>query len=487
MTDHSPRSTYFEKLVRIFSSSLRELNASPSHMQVERMSIIVLESMSQKSREFHSVQHIFDVCEGSTDPILILSSIFHDIVYVQVDQIITPEQAKVLGPAIETNSSICCDTGQLITEVRLNRLQNDDVYVSLVTSIFGLKLKRQVLPSSGINEFLSALIAINSLKDLLDIGTLSQIAACIESTIPFRNDSPHLKLLERLKKVNHEFSLGLSSCDITKSVQRAVELANRDVDNFASNDLGTFLSHTWTLLPETNMSLRYNLYKFHEYQLAMRRILNFFTTLDAENIFASFHDIPDRNKLKTIVDRAEKNLQLGTMYIKVKLLTMSMFAALAELTGGDCSIIVFLGDFRSDSKRFSHEFAEKVKLYMPDYKARKDKMIKKGDVRDEVYNLLEVGRNEDSSWDQKQSPVSAFLYVFLGNSGIDEGLNKVVYPTNTESAKALLQSLPKIIVLIIAHSAGEFIVTRKDALIKLVDNINFNKHWTDNMLKEVHV
>lgn len=90
--------TYIDQLRVGMKDCFQKLGATNvSHKQLERWAVLIHDSMSQISRNYHSVQHVFDLAQDQTDPILILSAYFHDLVYHQVDGGFTEEQDRILA------------------------------------------------------------------------------------------------------------------------------------------------------------------------------------------------------------------------------------------------------------------------------------------------------------------------------------------------------------------------------------------------------
>ena len=118
MTLNKPR-TYISRLVTKFKSSLVALHArNISDWKLECMSIFIHECMSNISRNYHSVEHVFEICnelskdrnkdteQGTKNTITtqeyyesigILSALFHDCIYTNVDGGLTQNQMDVLG------------------------------------------------------------------------------------------------------------------------------------------------------------------------------------------------------------------------------------------------------------------------------------------------------------------------------------------------------------------------------------------------------
>lgn len=143
--------------------------------ELEHWSIIIYESMSAPSRTFHGVQHVYDISEGA-DPVQKVSAFFHDVIYYSIDGGLSPAQDKVLHGLVkegEGGSVILCEE------------EFDDV-TRMVIAIFGFSPGQTLNPFSGLNEFLSAALAVRCLQNTLHLRCLARIAACIEATIPFR-------------------------------------------------------------------------------------------------------------------------------------------------------------------------------------------------------------------------------------------------------------------------------------------------------------
>ena len=182
------------------------------------------------------------------------------------------------------------------------------------------------------------MLALRCLADHLTMAQLLRVGTCIEATVPFRkkdkDGAPCQRLFTRLLKVNQSFELGLSKQELVKAVQNAQELANRDVGNFGTTDRAWFLDNTWRLLPESNSPLRQaGFYMVSEYQGALQKMTGFFSTLEPDVIFGSFMDKPEPEGVARMTRRARRNIEVGRQYLRAKLVTMSMLAALREPAG----------------------------------------------------------------------------------------------------------------------------------------------------------
>lgn len=282
--------------------------------------------------------------------------------------------------------------------------ENDgDTLLQIVIRIFGLSPGQEL--KKGVNEFLSAVIACRELQEVLSLKLLVQIACCIEATIPFRppneeGKTPMDQLYERLHEVNQDFQLDLSEDEMVLAVQRATRLANRDVENFSTTDRAWFLDNTWSLMSETNESLRHELkFTVQDMQRSLFNMYNFFPFLKPSLVFAEFRGVPHKKELERMTNEATRNLEMGKKYVAAKLLSFSIFTALIVLTGDDLPV-AFLSNVPRKDRR---QRMEEALLHV----SSSEEPV---DVDDDVYAVLKNGRTTDSPFDFRQSPMAAFLY-----------------------------------------------------------------------------
>lgn len=445
--------TYIGRLILGMRDSLETLGAKPTDKQLELWAIFIHESMSISSRNYHSVHHVFDLADGWDDPIGVLSAFFHDCIYYHVDGGLSPCQANILNGVVD-----CQSNGQ---KLFIREQPVDDPLLLMVESIFGMTPGQEMSPTTGFNEFLSAVIAVRVLSSVLGMKHLAEIACCIEATIPFRTSkddlTPMERLFTRMNKTNQTFSLGFTDDELVKAVQRAVSLANRDVGNFGTEDRMWFLDNTWSLLPETNESLRHQyLYTVKEFQHAVFKMNAFFLFLDPGTIFASFRGFPLDEELDRLTTQARRNLDIGKLYVSAKLLSVSVLAAFAELTGGDAPMSLFMGDLP-----FRHHISCRLEDYLPTPAS-----LDGCDI--DVYNILAHGRKTESSFDIRQSPLAAYLYSSLGDEMVIIVKEQTLHPMIKETAEALLMRLPHDSICILGDNLAKVAVSRASVIQDVV-------------------
>jgi len=438
-------------------NSLHALKAKPSNEQLESWAVLIHESMSRASRNYHSVQHVFDIAQDETDALLVLAAFFHDCIYYHVDGGFSKYQESILKDVVDKKGA----------DLYLTTNTND-VLLRMVECIFGFDPGQAVGPTTGLNEFLSAVVAVRKLESVLHVAHLAQIACCIEATVPFRPTNDEMPstmdlLYERMVKTNTEFKLGMSDDVLIQAVQRAVRTSNLDLSNFATTDRAWFLDNTWSLLPETNEPLRDQyLYTVLEFQRAVYNLYGFFSFLKPTRIFVSFRGVPPPDKLATMSMEATRNIEVGRKYVRSKVLSMSVLAAFAILTGGDAPMALLIGDLPSRQHRTRR--LEHVLPTPPVERLEKCDKV--------VYNILREGRTQETSFDIRQSPVAAYLYGWMGDDAVDKLLgDRQVCPMEADNAMDLLSHMPRNVVRRVSEILAEVAVSRSDAIRAIVKEL----------------
>ena len=432
-----------------------------TYPRLESIAILIHESMSNSSRNYHSVQHVFDISKDMEDPIAILSAFFHDCIYYHVDGSFTKGQAAILDGVYQEDSKQY--------KFFVSADDSSDYLLKMVECVFGYSPGQEVTVPVGLNEFLSAIIAVRQLKPYLPIEILTQIACCIEATIPFRPKnketglSPMEQLYVRMGDARRLFVLKLDDEDLVKSIQRASILSNNDVGNFGTADRHWFLDNTWSLLPETNETLRQQyLYTVKEFHHGIFKMYGFFGFLQPSVVFNSFRGVPNDEELNELLHQCSQNLELGKKYVGAKLLSMSLLTAFAELTGGDAPMSLFMGDLPS-----RHHVSSQIEDALPLPSVNK---LKRCDQ--DVYSILAHGRKTETDFDIRQSPLAAYLYGYLG----DEGLTKLLeghkwYPIEEENGIELLAAFPREVVEAVARNMRKVALSRADMIKEVVASL----------------
>ncbi len=437
--------------------SIEQLGGRVEVAKLEQIAELIIQTMRGPWRYFHTSEHIFEV-GGSVDPIEVLAAMFHDLVYVQVDQ----------GLGFNISSAICPFVKEVRSQLVIKdetELPDDAIY-QLVAAVFGFIPGQTLSPFAGQNEFLSAVIAGKCLEPFLPASRIAEIAACIEATIPFRGVSPSglsaIELLyQRLISANRDFNFGWTDSETAEIVKRAVRLANRDVENFASPNSSNFLDNTWNLMPETNHELsNVNSYTVGGYRRSLQKMEGFLNFLKPELVFQQFMEEPDDATYGNMIARTRKNIAVAKLYLGVKLITIALLEALSYRLGRDIPLSTMMGELRVPGFTTSA-----LEDYLPD---RPIAYPLESQLQSEVLDLLAIGRNKESPYDIKNSPVSTFIIKSIGFAETDNYLKKAKeFFTGNISSEEFLSDCDSDVVETISSGVMKLFDSRKMALGKV--------------------
>ena len=444
-----------QKCLECLAVSCTDLGVSVSSDRLEPIADLIIQSMTGPWRSFHTPDHIFQVGAGG-DEIEVISALFHDMVYVQVDQGISVNMARYIAPYIEEQNQ------QLIIASN-PELQNDALF-NVCLTIFGFEQGKPLFPMAGQNEFLSALLAAKMLEDILPLPVLAQIIACIEATIPFRGPDNNGvtcsdKLFTNLARVNENCHFSWSVEDINKIVERGVRLSNRDVENFASEHAAHFLDNTWNLIPETNHDLkRVNTYTVQGYRVSLQKMEGFLNFLKPEIVFRQYQNEPAIDKFDAIVKRASRNLEIARFYLGMKLTSIAVLEALSLRIGRDVSVSMMMGELPLDNVQVIG-----MEKFLP---AVINPVLPTTKTETEVLSLLELGRTFDSDYDVKNSPIATFMAKTMGLEQMKALLVKArLFFKGELSPESFLESCPKELIDAIVASILKLFEARRNSLM----------------------
>ncbi|MDP3179205.1 MAG: hypothetical protein Q8M76_14960, partial [Spirochaetaceae bacterium] len=239
-------------------------------------------------------------------------------------------------------------------------------------------------------------------------------------------------------------------------LRRAIAFGNADVKDFSLDDPGRFLSNTWKLLPESNVSLRRKgVFSIKEYRVALQKMLGFFRSLHADAIFHDFDGTPTSAEMRVLREAAARNLAFAQTYMKAKLLAVGLLEAVAEVSGGDAPMALFMGDIPAEG-----ESGEDILSSLPPAPA--PKWI---DTGNPLYRLLKDGRLDESSFDLKNSPLALYLYHRLlpgvWKSQVDAAENHFA---GKIGAEGFLAGFGEDVIRDFALGCARMVPTRREAL-----------------------
>ncbi|AMC33591.1 hypothetical protein [Janthinobacterium sp. B9-8] len=390
------------RFIQIFSDAFAQLSVSIAMPEIEHLAVLVHRVMENRTRKYHTAAHIFELCEDlSARPQL--AALFHDLVYYQLDGSFPKKIAPLLN-------NVChIENGGFI----LQELNNDALV--MCADIFNFK-PHQALPLyGGMNEFLSAVVAVRLMQPYLPMSDLIAIVACIEATIPFRGSDENGKdcselLAEKVSIQSKKWLTELTDAEadeyLAQVMQEAISLSNIDVGGFAEPNPGKFLSATWLLIEEANTPLNtVGVYTLQDYRMALLRMEEFLHGLKAEVVFHQYADLPSDAEYQRLTEAARRNIVFSCDFLASKLTSIALIEAMALATGGDCPVSMFLGDIHGISSA-----PDRAENFLPPAHTASD-------VRPALLQIFEQGRSEETYSDLNASPLTAYLYRSLGHQG----------------------------------------------------------------------
>lgn len=399
-----------DRLVERLDGALRALGVEAETATAESWGALIREAMQGKARTFHTVEHLEEIWQDA-GPIETLAILFHDLVYVQVDRGVH----EAVRPMVVSAADNC---GGRFTARGFDPVQ--DRPGALAALLFGIEPGTELTPATGLNEYFSALVAARLTATVLWDRDVARVVACIEATIPFRpadeqGRSPLDRLAVRLARANRELALGLTDDQVAEAIETAAEVSHRDLANFADPDPASFLDHTWRLLPESHEELRRSRsYTIRQYRASLEQAETFLARLDAERIFPAVGGRDRDPRLVERRERAARNLDVGVRYLRCKLFATGLLEALAEATGGDTEMGLFMGDL-PNPERPTPRLEEHLPAVPEERRAVHDPVVR---------DLLLHGRTGETQFDIRTSPLSAHLYLRLGEPAVLAGAHR---------------------------------------------------------------
>lgn len=448
--------------------AIETLNDKVDQAQIEAIVDLIIQTMTGPWRYFHTTEHIFEVGGSgeSIDAIEVLAALFHDIVYVQVDHGMNLNSSRYIAPFIfEENGKLIIEDAETLPH---------DLMFEIVMAVFGFAPGETLSPFKGQNEFLSAIVAVKTLEPLLPHSTIAGIVGCIEATIPFRAASPSgLRpselLYQRMEKVNHQFNFGWDEAETISMVKRAVRVTNRDVVNFAFPNSADFLDNTWNLMPETNHELsNADSYTIQGYRRSLHKMEEFMNFLKPELVFQRFRDEPDAETYNMLISQTGKNLEVARLYLGVKLITIGILEAISYRLGRGIPLSALMGELPRPGT-----ITPTLDQFLPNLLIAQQPQT---ELEAEVLELLIQGRNQESVYDLKNSPVATFIIKSIGFTSIEHLLKQAkAFFAGTISPTEFLRALNPDVLGPIIYSVEQVYVNRIEALHQLKQEARLNQ------------
>lgn len=443
------------RLIKLFKDAFDQLDVEVDLGAIEDLAVLIYKGMSVKARNYHNLDHVFSLIDEES-PIITITALFHDLVYCQVDLGFLPAIRAVISPYIREQG------GQIWIA---DSAHEQDPAFQMALGIFGFQPGQLLTPAEGLNEFLSAVVMVKKLENYLSRKDLLRLLLCVEATIPFRDSTmtgiDHFYILEeRALRVDQALGLDLGVEGVQAGVKQAVVFANRDVDSFAESDVVCYLETTWKLIPETNVALRsIEFFSIREYRQALQSMYVSINRLMAEKVFHQYRGVPGDESYRRMVDQARQNIETGREYLRIKLVSQAILEALAEETGGDAPLSLFMGDLPHQGMQ-----PQRLDDFLPDVP-----MPAWVDPSSALVRLLADERSVDANFDLRTAALSYFVYCSLAPDAVGFLLEKAqeMFAGKLSPADYLAEVDPDVLTPI-ASASARMAFTRKEQLARFM-------------------
>ncbi len=443
-----------KRLTDIYLVAFNRLGVTCSRQKARKLAQVVQLAMSAHGRNYHNLDHVFSFVDPD-EPISTLAGMYHDVVYYQVDQGFTPEILAIIIPYIY----------ELEGEFYISKnIPEKERLVWMTLDIFDLKAGQKLTSVDALNEFLSALVLVKELGGIVETKDLLQMIVCIESTIPFRGRgktglTPFELMAKRLRNVTKKYcDSPMKARDIEKTIKTSVTFSNKDIGNFSESDPARFLDNTWKLLPETNAALRNrDAYSIRSYRLALQKMRSFMLFVTPDLVFNQYRGVPSDSEYRNMLKLAEDNILVAREYLRVRLVAIAVLEALAQISGGDTPLSIFMGELSDQTGE-----SPRIEDFLPAIPT--PPWVDNAPV---IRDLLEVGRASESNFDTRNSRLSLFVFKSLTPEKMDEAMiNSSEYFSGKLSPEDYLDRMDKNMVTAIAHASASMVLLRRDKLMK---------------------
>jgi hypothetical protein len=452
------------------------LSGQPLQAPVKHLVDVTYSAYATKTRVFHNQGHCADVTvlpptfagdyfdhhvaterRDEMRNLLKISGFFHDVIYAKVDGGI----ADTLREKLTTYGTF--DTNTLsftIAKEGLTPLQQG------VLKLYGFTPGQQVEPlGKGMNEFLSAVVALDAMRDAgLSEKQQLKVASIIEATFPFKGQEFIATRAERLKEASALLSeKALSPDEQKETIKAGIAMASRDVGNFIGGSplpdksehdrIGVLVRGSWRLLPENSLVMRDRNYAPQDYTRSIQGMAEFLSLpfLKPQNLYHHYEGFPPDAQLRTMHQLAQQTIDGEKLYNRTKIVEAAFLESLEGVTRAPGESPTALPDFVAKLD------VRKLEKKLPELKTETERA---------VYSLLSEGRGEAMSYDafaSGKSPIAAFLAERVGVTELaklgDEISKKLSAPPNT--AESRQHAYPEIITSVInalgAHHTSQIV------------------------------
>jgi hypothetical protein len=178
--------------------------------------------------------------------------------------------------------------------------------------------------------------------------------------------------------------------------------------------------------------------------------------LNPDTVFNRYLGVPSAGSYERMRALAYRNVATARQYLGIKLLAASILEALADITGGDVPVALFIGSIEGEMREGQRHWED----YLPDIPT--PPVISEDST---LFGLLAFGRASASSFDMQHSPLSLFLFKSLGWDKVHMLLELArQFYIRQVDARMFLDAVPADVMHAIVLACAEMAITRQAEL-----------------------
>ncbi|HAJ62436.1 MAG TPA: hypothetical protein DCP31_26960 [Cyanobacteria bacterium UBA8543] len=190
-------------------------------------------------------------------------------------------------------------------------------------------------------------------------------------------------------------------------------------------------------------------------------------SLTPERVFQQFREEPTEETYQLLLSRTQKNLEVAKLYLGTKLVSIGIIEALSMRLGQDIPVSTMMGELPTQEND-----APALDDFLPEIQNPKKP---ESELEREVLEVLSEGRNRESPYDLKNSPIATFIVQSIGFDEMRQLIKvaKEFFMGNISGSEFLAQCNPDV-VSAIAFGVRRLFETRADRFRWIESNPNPN-------------
>jgi hypothetical protein len=183
----------------------------------------------------------------------------------------------------------------------------------------------------------------------------------------------------------------------------------------------------------------------------------FMMFVEPEMVFGQYHGVPPENEYREMTELARANITVARDYLRIRLVAIAILEALAQVSGGDTPLSIFMGDLTDQAGN-----SPRIEDFLP--KIPTPPWVDQAPV---IRDLLEVGRASESNFDTRNSRLSLFVFKSLNPSEMDHSFEmSLEFFSGKIKPEEFLDQMDKPLITAIAKASASMVLMRRDKLIK---------------------